>query len=75
MKKIIGWIFIVIGLIWSILNRWLCNQLCNSCNVSELSPCYFLFLLVGIIFIVAGTSLILTSDNINKISTKRIADK
>jgi len=61
-KQIIGFAFIVFGLIWGILDKYSCNSLCRVCVYLQLSPCYFLFLFVGVIFIISGVSLILTSD-------------
>ncbi|MBD3253006.1 hypothetical protein GF386_04700 [Candidatus Pacearchaeota archaeon] len=59
--KTAGISFIVLGLIMSILDRIICRQLCETCSSQQLSPCYFLFLFVGIIFIVNGASLIITN--------------
>jgi hypothetical protein len=60
-KKIIGIGFVLFGTIWGLFNRFSCNLLCNICNYEKLAPCYFLFLFVGIILIICGVSLILTS--------------
>ena len=56
--KIIGTMFIVIGLITSILDRFMCKGLCSTCTNQQLNPCFFLFLFVGIIFVVVGYVLI-----------------
>ncbi len=60
-RKIIGGCFILFGLIWSISEKYLCRELCQVCNNQQLSPCFFLFLFVGIIFVVIGASLSLSS--------------
>ena len=56
--KIIGSIFIAIGLITSILDSFMCRGLCSTCTNQQLNPCFFLFLFVGIIFVVVGYVLI-----------------
>ena len=60
--KKIGFGFINIGLIWSLLNQCSCNYLCETCSYEQISPCYFLFVFVGIILIVCGASLLLTPE-------------
>jgi len=57
--KIIGFIFITIGLIVSVLDKFMCTCLCSTCTNQQLNPCFFLFLFVGIIFFVAGYVLII----------------
>jgi len=52
--------FIILGLVLSVLDKIICRGLCEVCSTSQLSPCYFLFLFVGIIFIINGASLIIT---------------
>ncbi len=67
MKKIIGFGFIVFGLIWCFLNKVFCKEFCEACNNQILAPCYFLILFTGIIFIICGVGLILTfNTKINK---------
>jgi len=61
-KKIIIFLFIGFGILWSILDKFMCNRMCSVCTYKQLSPCYFLFLFVGIIFIVCGASLLLTPE-------------
>jgi len=63
MLKRIGWGFIFLGVSWSILDRFMCKGLCPVCSYKQLFPCYFLFLFVGIIFIVCGLSLISMKEN------------
>ena len=58
--KIIGFIFIALGLFWSILDRFMCKNLCSTCTNQQLNPCFFLFLFVGIIFVVVGYVLVTT---------------
>jgi len=60
-KKIIGLGFIILGLLVSYFNSSLCVGICENCSKEQLSPCFFLLLFVGIIFIISGLSLILTS--------------
>jgi len=60
--KKIGFGFISIGLIWSLLNKCSCDYLCKTCSYEQISPCYFLFVFVGIILIVCGASLLLTPE-------------
>ena len=58
-KTIIGFTFMVIGIFWGLLNKLLCSRLCETCSFQQVSPCYFLFLFVGVIFVVDGLSLII----------------
>ena len=58
-SKIIGFVFIVFGVVVGSIDKWLCKSLCKTCLPSQLFPCIFLFLFVGLIFIIAGYSLIL----------------
>lgn len=57
MTRVTGIAFMVFGVIWSIFDRYLCKFLCKTCTDQQLSPCFLLFLFVGIIFVVAGFSL------------------
>ena len=61
--KIIGFGFISLGILFGSINRIFCYYLCSVCNNEQLSPCFFLFLFVGIIFVVTGYSLILMKTN------------
>jgi len=61
--KIIGFGFIVFGVLWSIFERVMCKSLCSVCTSQQLSPCFFLFLFVGIIFVVTGYSLAIMKQN------------
>ena len=65
-EKIIGFGFMGFGISGSMLDRTLCRGLCSICSSQQLSPCFFLFLFVGIIFIISGYSLV----TINKEKTK-----
>jgi len=58
-RLIIGFAFLILGVVWSSLNDYLCTNVCKNCSFIELSPCFFLFLFVGIIFIVSGVSLLI----------------
>ena len=60
-RNVIGIILMLFGISWTFLNQFSCNKLCGSCSYGQLAPCYFLFLFVGIILIVSGVSLVLTS--------------
>ncbi|MDD5191786.1 MAG: hypothetical protein PHH54_05145 [Candidatus Nanoarchaeia archaeon] len=57
-EEIIGFVFIISGIVGGIVDRTICKNLCHICNQQQLSPCYFLFLFVGIIFVVSGYSLV-----------------
>jgi len=65
-QKTIGICFVLLGLLWSIFERYLCMGLCRTCDTQQLSPCFFLFLFVGIIFIVVGASITLSTNLIEK---------
>jgi hypothetical protein len=53
----ISLIFILIGFVFGLFEARLCLNICQSCSNDQLGPCYFLFLFVGIIFVVCGASL------------------
>lgn len=55
--RIVGIGFMVFGVMWCIFDRHLCGFLCKTCTNQQLSPCFLLFLFVGIIFVIAGFSL------------------
>jgi len=59
--KIIGFGFLILGLVWAFLNEFSCRYVCKECVSQQLYPCYFLFLFVGIIFAISGASLVLTN--------------
>ena len=56
----IGVGFMLLGIVWALLNQYSCNKLCGSCDYGQLAPCYFLFIFVGIILVIGGISLVLT---------------
>ena len=71
-KKIIGFGFMILGLLFSYFNNQSCIAICENCSKEQLSPCFFLLLFVGIIFIISGMSLVLTSKTRkNKIKIKK----
>ncbi len=73
-EKIIGFCFMGFGIIVSIIDKILCRGLCSTCDSQQLSPCFFLFLFVGIIFVVCGYSLVVMKnkdDNLPKFKLKR----
>jgi len=57
-EKIIGFGFMGFGIIGGMISRFLCKGLCSTCSSQQLSPCFFLFLFVGIIFTICGYSLV-----------------
>lgn len=59
-KNIIGFALVILGPLFSFLSQTICSDLCKTCSFKELSPCFFLFNFVAIIFIVSGTSVIIT---------------
>lgn len=72
-EKIIGLIFISFGVVGGVLDRFLCKGLCSTCTSQQLSPCFFLFLFVGIIFVISGYSLVAMKkekDNLPKFKVK-----
>ena len=72
-EKIIGLIFISFGIAGGVLDRLLCRGLCSVCTSQQLSPCFFLFLFVGIIFVISGYSLVAMKkekDNLPKFKVK-----
>ncbi len=73
-EKIIGFVFMGFGLLESIIDKYLCRGLCSTCSSQQLSPCFFLFLFVGIIFIICGYSLVTIKkekDNLPKFKLKK----
>ena len=72
MKRGIGIAFIVLGIVWAAFNSYFCNRICSGmCNYNQISPCYFLFVFVGIIFIVSGFSLASLSQDENPKKIRR----
>ena len=72
-EKIIGFGFIGFGILGGILDKSLCKGLCLVCSSQQLSPCYFLFLFVGIIFVISGYSIVAMKkekDNLPKFKIK-----
>lgn len=70
--KIIGFGFILLGIFGAILDRMMCRGLCSTCSSEQLSPCYFLFLFVGIIFVISGYALVeMKYNNLPKVKLKK----
>jgi len=57
MMDVFGVGFMVFGIVLGLLERKLCRFLCGTCTNWQLSPCFLLFLFVGIILVVIGFSL------------------
>ena len=55
----IGLLFLGFGAGWCGFSKRSCESLCDVCGAEQLHPCFFLFLFVGIIFIISGSSLIM----------------
>jgi len=64
---ILGFVLILLGLGFGVGCQYSCKSLCGVCSNEQLGPCFFLFLFVGILFIVSGASLILTWNKSEKI--------
>ena len=52
--KFIGIVIILVGIILSLFNKFICRFLCGVCSDSQLFPCFSLLLFVGILLVVAG---------------------
>ena len=50
--------FIILGIIEALISKYSCTSLCALCDSKQISPCFFLFLFVGIIFVVSGLSIL-----------------
>lgn len=74
-KEAIGFSILGIGILWSIFERSLCKNICETCTNQQLSPCFFLFIFVGIILIVDGASLILLENQLKKNKFKKKSKK
>lgn len=62
-RKIVGFGLKGIGFFWSFFDRFLCGTLCgNTCSVAKSEACSFIFLFVGIIFIICGYALIVAKE-------------
>lgn len=68
----LGVFFIVGGLVWCGFSKYICL---STCDVQQLHPCFFLFLFVGIIFILCGCSLIMSHVLRNKGKNKKDSRK
>lgn len=60
-------ILVLVGLVFGLFEARLCFSICEACNNDQLGPCYFLFLFVGIIFVVTGASLFNNYRDLRKI--------
>lgn len=70
LRLYLGFVFVILGVLLSFLTRYFCGKLCGACLLGQAYPCDFLFLFVGIILVVSGTSLVLTSQEKAKKHTK-----
>ena len=72
---IIGFIFKIFGLIWTVSNKIICDYLCaGGCGNIQNTNCSFLLLFVGIIFIVCGYALIVMKDERRMKLEKKMID-
>lgn len=70
LRKITGFGLKGVGLFWSFFDRFLCGTLCgNTCSTLKSEGCSFLFLFVGIVFIICGYAMIVMKEP-KKISLK-----
>jgi hypothetical protein len=61
-RRIFAFVFIVGGLIASILNGFISGEVCINCFLNEARITFLVFLFVEIIFVVCGASLLLTEN-------------
>ena len=61
--KLVGYGFIIYGLIEFLITKWSCSSLCKTCTSIQLKPCLFLLIFVGVIFIVIGISVLTLQEN------------
>lgn len=67
LRKVVGFGLKGIGFFWSFFDKFLCGNICkNTCSAAQSQTCSFLFLFVGIIFIVCGYVLIVMKDKKRK---------
>jgi hypothetical protein len=71
--KKVGFGFIILGLVWALFNHSLCKGICEKCGDTGLSPCFFLLMFSGIVFVISGTSLVinLKEEAINQIKKRK----
>ena len=63
LRTVVGFSFKGFGVSWSLADRFICDFLCDgNCGVTQESNCSFLFLFVGIIFVVCGYALVVMRD-------------
>ena len=63
LRTIVGFSFKGLGFFWTFFDKFLCGSLCkNRCTIAQNQTCSFLFLFVGIIFIICGYVLIVMKD-------------
>ena len=54
-----GYFFNVVGIIWALMDKFICNYFCEGgCSRAQNNQCTLLLLLVAIIFVVVGYALI-----------------
>ena len=58
-RKILGFGFVILGVIGGIFNGFFSDLFCVTCFEAEKLVLFFIFLFVEIVFIVSGASLIL----------------
>lgn len=74
-RKIVGFGLKGIGIFWSIFDRFLCGSLCgDTCSVAKSESCSFLFLFIGIIFIICGYALIVMKEPKKEKLKRKIKD-
>ena len=62
-KVIIGFILKIFGIGWTLMDKFICDYLCDGqCGAIQSNNCSFLLLFVGIIFIICGYALIVIED-------------
>ena len=60
----LGFGLIITGIVLSILSGNFCEEICNNCSSEQNSPCFFLIILSGIMFVVSGASAILNNSKL-----------
>ena len=61
-KRIFGFGFIFFGIFWILIDKYNCRYLCRFNELNQSIFCVWVFIFVGIIFIVSGASLLILEN-------------
>jgi len=70
-RMVVGFGMKIFGIVWALMDKVICDSLCNGgCSAVQNNVCSLLLLFVGIIFVICGCALIIMKDK-QKIKLKK----